>query len=82
MLLNVVSFQMSPKKKSILAYTQERLLEALEAMKKGETASSASRRFNIPRATLIYKYSGKTPLERRMGPAPLLGIETEQMLTN
>lgn len=58
------------------------MLRALEEMKRGESASSVSRIFNIPRSTLIYKATGKTPLERRMGPPPRLGSDMETMLSN
>ncbi|KAG8274777.1 hypothetical protein J6590_100278 [Homalodisca vitripennis] len=64
---------MPPKKKPKFAYKHEDLLLALDAVKKGESINSASKRFGIPQSTLSYKVSGKLPLDRKMGPQPLLG---------
>lgn len=73
---------MPPKKKPKFAYPHEQLILALEAVRKGETVNAASKRFGIPQSTLAYKVSGKTPIDRKMGPQPLLGIEAETMLAN
>jgi hypothetical protein len=71
-----------PPKRALLAYAHADLLLALEDMKKGETASAVSKKYNIPRSTLIYKSTGKTPIDRKMGPAPRLGTDSEKMLVN
>lgn len=73
---------MAPKKKPKFAYSHEQLLAALEDVKKGASVNSASKRHGIPQSTLAYKVSGKTPLERRQGPQPLLGTKCEEMLVN
>lgn len=79
-------FQMAPKKKPKFEYrySHEQLEQALEAYRKGEIAFSISKRFGVPRSTLIYKASGKTPInkERRLGPAPRIGFNAEGMLKN
>lgn len=73
---------MPPKKKSISSHTQKELVTALNELLNGESASSVSRKFGISRSTLIYKATGKTPLERRIGPAPQLGDESQARLVN
>ncbi len=73
---------MPPKKKPKFGYSHDDLLKAMDAVKQGETVNSASIRFQIPQSTLAYKVSGKTPIERKMGPRPVLGEECEtQVLT-
>lgn len=76
------TFQMPPKKKPKYEYSHEQLELALEALKKGDNAFSVSKRFGVPRSTLIYKATGKSPInkDRKLGPAPRIGIEAEQML--
>lgn len=71
-----------PPKRSMLAYSHANLLLALEDMRRGESALTVSKRYNIPRTTLINKSTGKTPVERKMGPAPRLGTDAEKMLKN
>lgn len=63
-----------------VAYSHETLLQALEDMKKGENAFSVSKKYGIPRTTLIYKFNGKLPVDCKKGPAPKLGIEGEDMI--
>lgn len=77
-------FQMAPKKKPKFEYSHEQLEQALEAYRKGENAFSVSKRFGVSRSTLIYKASGKTPInkERILGPAPRIGFNAEGMLKN
>lgn len=79
----VFIFRMSSKKKRPkFTYSQEQVLQALDAVRKGETVNSASKRFGIPQSTLALKASGKTPLIRKMGPKPILGYNIEEMLVN
>lgn len=72
------------KKKPKYAYSHQQLLLALDAIKSGETALSVSKRFGVPRSTLIYKATGKSTMneERRLGPPPRLGTDAEVMLKN
>lgn len=73
---------MPPVKKPKLSYTHDQLLLAIEALKNGENAFRVSKRYGIPRSTLIYKAKGKLPLnkDRKFGPAPRLGYNAEEML--
>lgn len=71
-----------PKKRPKFLYPEEAMAKAIEAVKNGESASEVSRRFEVPRSTLIYKSTGKSPEARKMGPAPALGASAEQMLVN
>lgn len=73
---------MPSKKKPKFAYTHEKLMEAIQAVKDGDTVNGASKRYGKPQSTLAYKVAGKTPLERRQGPEPLLGLKCEEMLCN
>lgn len=58
-------FQMAPKKKPKFEYSHEQLEQALEAYRKGKNAFSVSKRFGVPRSTLIYKALGKTPINKK-----------------
>lgn len=71
---------MPPKKKPKFAYSHEDLLQAVQAVQNGESVNGASKKFNIPQSTLAYKVSGRTPMERRQGPTPILGFKCEGML--
>lgn len=73
---------MPPKKKLKFTYTYEKLLEAIQAVKDGDTVNGASKRYGKPQSTLAYKVAGKTQLERRQGPEPQLGLKCEEMLCN
>lgn len=78
----VVVFQMPSKKKPKFAYSHEDLFRALEAVKGGESVNMASKRFGIPQSTLDAKVRGKNPIARKMGPQPILGLESEELLVN
>lgn len=67
-----------PSKK--LQYTQETLLNALAAINSGMSYYRASRVYNIPKTTLLYKKTGKTPLICKMGPTTILSEEEENLL--
>lgn len=56
--------------------------KALEAVRSGCSQRSASRQFGVPRATLQDTLLGRSPEERRMGPAPVLTPEEENKLEN
>lgn len=72
----------SKKKRPKFTYSQEQVLQALDAVRKGETVNSASKRFGIPQSTLALQVSGKTPLIQIMGPKPILRYNIEEMLVN
>lgn len=55
---------------------------AVETVRSGKIALSASKQFNVPRSTLVNKVMGKSPIERKMGPAPLYNQKGELMVVN
>lgn len=71
-----------PPKKKLMTYSEETLIKALPEIRTGQSATVVSRKYDIPRSTLIYKFTGQSPVECRMGPVPILGFEVESMLTN
>lgn len=72
----------APKKKPRFCYSEEDMRSAVEAVKNGESGFSASKRYQVPRSTLMNKVEGKSTLERKMGPAPCFGEAGEQLLVN
>lgn len=73
-------FQMAPVRSPKFTYTQEQIFSAVAEVRNGASASAVSRKYNIPRTTIIAKVTGKTPMTRKMGPAPRLGVDIEAML--
>lgn len=71
-----------PRKKPKFLYSEQAMKLAIEAVKRGESALSVSKQFNVPRSTLVNKIKGKSPVGRRMGPAPIFGDKGEEMLVN
>lgn len=69
-------FQMAPIKKPKFACMQEQVVCAVEEVKNGVSAN----KYGIPRTTIVAKVSGKNPIERKMGTAPKLGTDIEEML--
>lgn len=69
-------------KKPKFQYSEEAMKQALQAVGNGLTCSEASRMFNVPRSTLVYKKTGKSPINRRMGPKCVLSEHQEQLLEN
>lgn len=67
---------MAPKKN----YTPEQMTAALEAVRRGVAVASAAKQFNVPRVTLLYKSTGKSPLECSMGPPTILSTAEENIL--
>lgn len=53
---------------------------ALQALKEGMSLGMAAKAFNIPKTTLQYKYTGKSPLVTKKGPASILTAEEEGQL--
>lgn len=72
----------APKKKAKILVFRRSYGEGNDTVKSGESASEVSRRFDVLRSTLIYKATGKSPTERRMGPSPALGTSAEKILLN
>ncbi|KAJ4443802.1 hypothetical protein ANN_05582 [Periplaneta americana] len=67
-------------KRPILQYPEEKMTEAVAAVRNGMSKKEASRTFAVPRSTLIRKLSGTIPEERRMGPARTLTAAEENLL--
>lgn len=69
-------------KKPKFLYSEESMKQALAAVRSGVNVMEASRQFGVPRSTLIYKSSGKSPVERKMGPGTVLPEKYEALLEN
>lgn len=67
---------MAPKK----TYSKQQLSDALEAVERGISITVASKTFGIPRTTLLYKSTGKFPVNATMGPATILTAAEEAIL--
>ncbi|KAJ8885602.1 hypothetical protein PR048_011800 [Dryococelus australis] len=70
------------KELKILKYEESQMKEVLQAVKNGMALAEASRTFNVLRTTLTYKFSGRYPEKRKMGPATYISEENEEMLIN
>ncbi|XP_067217161.1 uncharacterized protein [Linepithema humile] len=53
-------------------YSDDDLEKALTAVRSGKTISNVSKTMGIPRTTLLYKYRGKLPIGKNVGPTPFL----------
>lgn len=71
-----------PKKRPKFLYSEKTMQMAINAVNKGESPFSVSKRFEVPRSTLENKVKGKTPLGRKMGPSPVFSEKSEEMLVN
>lgn len=67
---------MAPKKN----YTPSDMAHALELIANGKPVAAVSRETGIPRTTLIYKSSGKSPAVCGMGPPTILTAQEETFL--
>ena len=60
------------------SYSQEQLNEALNSVRNNKlTANRASKEYHIPKGTLINKLHETVPLNRKMGPPPVLTNDEE-----
>lgn len=64
----------------ILNYPENAMRDALTAVRAGMPVKTAARNFNVPRTTLLYKYKGKNPEGRKMGPDTIFQPEEEALL--
>lgn len=63
-------------------YSEEALQAAVEEVRSGSsTQNAASRKYNVPKATLNAKVRNKVPMERKMGPPPILLKSEEERLS-
>lgn len=63
-------------------YTEEAMQKALKAVAEGMSVNKVAKTFVVPRTTLLYKHTGKTPIERKMGPQSILTKDEENVLEN
>lgn len=63
-----------------LQYSREDLNAALEDMKNGITIYAASRKYKIPRTTLLYKQRGVYALNAPIGHPTILNLAEEQKI--
>lgn len=68
------------KVKKVLKYTKESVLEALKEIQNGMSIRNASKKFNIPKTTLLYKHNGKYSLDKKSGPGTVLTTEEEDKI--
>lgn len=68
--------EMAPKKN----YTKDQLNAALDAIARGMPVATAAKTYSVPRVTLLYKSTGKLPVECRMGPSTILTSYEETLL--
>ena len=62
-------------------YNQEHLEMAVEKIQLGEiSVQEASRTYEIPKTTLLDKVHGRSPLQARQGPSPILTDKEESEL--
>ncbi|KAJ8937533.1 hypothetical protein NQ314_011801 [Rhamnusium bicolor] len=71
---------MAPPKRPYRNYTVADVEHAIEAVRSGTSIASASRQFNVPRITLLYKVKGKYEVNCRIGPSTVLTSTEEQHL--
>ncbi|XP_049886788.1 uncharacterized protein LOC126381335 [Pectinophora gossypiella] len=67
---------MAPKK----CYTPHQMGLAMEAVRRGESCSSAAKKYGVPRMTLRNKVTGKSPATCSMGPSTILSRDEESLL--
>ncbi|KAI5636428.1 DDE superfamily endonuclease domain-containing protein [Phthorimaea operculella] len=58
------------------------MAKAIEAVEKGASAYSAAKIFNVPRTTLLDKISGRSAVDAKKGPDPVLTAQEETHLKN
>ncbi|CAK9832813.1 hypothetical protein ANTRET_LOCUS9594 [Anthophora retusa] len=72
---------MPPIKGFFRNYSEEAMKAAIEDVQlRKMPIRTAARKFGVPRITLKYKVEGKSPIERNMGPPPILSkIEEDEI---
>jgi len=56
------------------------MLNAIEAVRRGQSVRRAAELYNVPRSTLSDKVLGKVPMEAKSGPPTYLTTEEEKSL--
>ena len=60
-------------------WTDQQMSMALDAIKNGGSINNVSKTWGIPKTTLLYKHTGKVPLGKNSGPAPVLSPAEEAL---
>ncbi|KAJ8892608.1 hypothetical protein PR048_005189 [Dryococelus australis] len=71
---------MPPVKGKMLRYSEQQMNDATDYVLKGTAVATAVKRDSVPRVTLLYKMTGKTPRKRQTGLQPVLTREEENVL--
>lgn len=72
---------MPGKKGAFLNYTEAAMLAAVNDVRLHKTPiRTAAKKFGVPRITLTNKVTGKSPMERKMGPTSILTPEEEHKI--
>lgn len=61
-------------------YSDEHVLKAIDAVRKGASQFAAAKKYGIPRSTLFNKFSGKTPIGKTSGPGTVLSTKEEELI--
>lgn len=58
-------------------YSSQHLCAAVQAVKNDRSIASVSKEYGIPRATLSYNVTGKSPMNKKEGPPTILTEDEE-----
>lgn len=61
-------------------YTNEQMAQALRDVEKGIPVGTAAKIHGVPRVTLLYKFTGRSPKICTMGPSSILTSDEETVL--
>lgn len=77
-----IKHKTSPKAvKHRMNYSREQMEKAVEEVKNGMTCSDASKKYGVPRVTLLYKVKGKFK-DKKCGRESYLTSEEEKHIVN
>ncbi|KAJ8887474.1 hypothetical protein PR048_013689, partial [Dryococelus australis] len=71
---------MPPMKGKMLHYSEQQINDAIDDVLRGTAVATAAKCHSVPRVTLLYKMTGRTPRKRQMGPQPMLTREQDDVL--
>ena len=63
--------------RKLFKYSEKQMEDALNAIANGMSKREAARNFNVPRTTLLEKFTGRSPLERKIGHPTVLTSKEE-----
>ncbi|CAA9998529.1 unnamed protein product, partial [Nesidiocoris tenuis] len=61
-------------------YTVTQMMAAIDAVSNGMPVATAARTHGVPRITLLYKTTGKSPIQKNPGPSTVLTEEEESRM--